>query len=156
MKEKLRRLMNYITTITTGTLIACMIWGSISIFREEIPWSKAIINFSILPEILSIGILCGVLTELVLYSRREQGKIPFWLWNIFLYIIVTLTVLICGYFYHWYKLDIGSIIAMCLTSAGVYGFTFFLNYYRNKIIANAMNEKLEQYHSKHKKKGDSQ
>lgn len=156
MKEKLRRLMNYITTITTGTLIACIIWGSISIFREEIPWSKAIINFSILPEILSIGILCGVLTELVFYSRREQGKIPFWLWNIFFYIMVTLAVLICGYFYHWYKLDVGSVIAMCLTSAGVYGFTFFLNYYRNKIIANAMNEKLEQYHSKHQKKGDSQ
>ncbi|MFR2443794.1 MAG: DUF3021 domain-containing protein [Ruminococcus sp.] len=156
MKEKLRRLMNYITTITTGTLIACIFWGGISILTMGSSLTEANINFLMLPEILSVGIFCGLITELAFYSKREPKKKTFWIWIAVHYIAVTIVVLICGYFYHWYCWNVGNVIAMCLTSAGVYGFTFFLNYYRNKIIANAMNEKLEQYHSKHKKEGDSQ
>ena len=133
--------MNYITTITTGTLIACIFWGGISILTMGSSLTEANINFLMLPEILSVGIFCGLITELAFYSKREPKKKTFWIWIAVHYIAVTI---------------VGNVIAMCLTSAGVYGFTFFLNYYRNKIIANAMNEKLEQYHSKHQKEGDSQ
>ena len=56
--------MNYITTITTGTLIACIFWGGISILTMGSSLTEANINFLMLPEILSVGIFCGLITEL--------------------------------------------------------------------------------------------
>ena len=71
MKEKLRRLMNYITTITTGTLIACIFWGGISILTMGSSLTEANINFLMLPEILSVGIFCGLNWRFI---RKESQR----------------------------------------------------------------------------------
>ena len=64
------------------------------------------------------------------------------------YVLVTVSVLVCGYFYGWYTPNFFGVLGMCLTSAAVYFFTSALNYQVFKKTANEMNQKLKEYHEK--------
>ena len=96
---------------------------------------------------LSIGILAGGITELVMpqedVSNRE-GMIRL----LIHYVLVTVSVLVCGFFYGWYTPNFWGITGMCLTSAAVYLFTASMNYQAYKRTANEMNRKLKEYHEK--------
>ena len=146
MKKRFYRLLHLISTITTGTLVVYMFWDFTSIFLsgQNILFSK--IPSLALPEILSVGIVCGVATHLLLPEHEvpiTEGRIR----CVIHYVLINVIVLVCGYFYGWYALDIISVLLMCLTSAGVYVFTFLLNFHRNKKMSDEMNEKLEKYKS---------
>lgn len=98
-------------------------------------------------EILSIGVLAGGITELVLPHKdvsNREGMIRLTIH----YVLVTVSVLVCGYFYGWYTPNFFGVLGMCLTSAAVYFFTSALNYQVFKKTANEMNQKLKEYHEK--------
>lgn len=146
MKKRFHRLLHLISTVTTGTLAVYMFWDiiTLSLAGKNILMSQ--IPSLALPEILSVGILCGVATELLLPNRElpvTEGRIR----CIIHYALINAIVLICGYLYGWYALDAASILLMCLTSAGVYVFTFLLNFHKDKKMSDEMNEKLEKYKS---------
>ena len=105
------------------------------------------IPYAVLPEILSIGVLAGGITELVLPHKdvsNREGMIRLTIH----YVLVTVSVLVCGYFYGWYTPNFFGVLGMCLTSAAVYFFTSALNYQVFKKTANEMNQKLKEYHEK--------
>lgn len=137
-------MLRLITTITTGTLIVCMGWYYLTLLFSKESVTEASIPFLTLPEILSIGILCGISTEFLL-PQRELHMAEVRIRLLVHYILINVIVLVCGYFYGWYALDPGSVLLMCITSAGVYAFTFFMNYYKDKKTSDEMNEKLKRY-----------
>lgn len=144
MRKRITRILHLITTITTGTLIVCMGWYYLTFVLSGESITKATVPFLTLPEILSIGILCGISTELLL-PQRESHTAEVWIRLILHYILINGIVLVCGYFYEWYSLNPQSVLLMCATSAGVYAFTFFQNYYKDKKTSDEMNEKLKRY-----------
>ena len=148
MKERIIRTLNLISAISTGTLIACLFWYGITLITKGEAFFEAQIPYLILGEILSIGVICGIGTELILGGCEEKTPQKVKLRILFHYIFVTAVVLVCGYFYDWYNPNIWGIIGMCLTSAAVYGFTFALNSYIKKKSADEMNKKLMEYNKK--------
>ncbi len=147
MKKRFKRFLSVATASTTGTLIACIFWYGICCLTGDRPLLHSWIPYLVLPEILSIGILAGGITELVMpqedVSNRE-GMIRL----IIHYVLVTVSVLVCGFFYGWYTPNFWGITGMCLTSAAVYLFTAAMNYQAYKRTANEMNRKLKEYHEK--------
>ena len=105
------------------------------------------IPYMVLPEILSIGVLAGAVTELVL-PPKDMEKWEGMLRRVVHYVLITLGVLVCGWLYGWYELSVVGVLAMCLTSAAVYLFTSALNYQIYKKTAEQMNEKLKEHHKK--------
>ncbi len=150
MRNRMKRILRLVTTITTGTLIVCMGWYYLTLVLSGESVTKASIPFLTLPEILSVGILCGISTEFLLPQRELHIK-EVRIRLIIHYALINIIVLICGYFYGWYDLDPGSVLLMCMTSAGVYAFTFFMNYYKDKKTSDEMNEKLKRYGISEKK-----
>lgn len=148
MKERIIRTLNLISAISTGTLIACLFWYGLTLILNGRSFIEAQIPYLVLGEILSVGVICGIGTELILGACEEKSPKKVKRRILLHYIFVTAVVLICGYFYDWYNTNIWGIIGMCLTSAAVYVFTFALNYYINKKSADEMNKKLMEYNKK--------
>ena len=65
-KERLKRIANVTTSVTTGTLIACIIWYGVTQFTLGESIRDAKIPYLTLPQILLLGILCGVESELIM------------------------------------------------------------------------------------------
>lgn len=147
MKKRFKRFLSVATASTTGTLIACIFWYGIYCLTGDRLLLHSWVPYLVLPEILSIGILAGGITELVMpqgdVSNRE-GMIRL----LIHYVLVTASVLVCGFFYGWYTPNFWGIAGMCLTSAAVYLFTAAMNYQAYKRTANEMNRKLKEYHEK--------
>lgn len=97
MKKRFKRFLSVATASTTGTLIACIFWYGICCLTGDRPLLHSWIPYLVLPEILSIGILAGGITELVMpqedVSNRE-GMIRL----LIHYVLVTVSVLVCGFF----------------------------------------------------------
>lgn len=141
-KERLKRMVNVTTSVTTGTLIACTIWYGITQFTLGKSLADARIPYLTLPQILSLGILCGVESELIMPNDDRLPK-EYWMRYVLHYIMVTVTALICGYFYGWYEPTFSGILLMCITSMGIYMFASYLKYRSGKKEADAMNAYLE-------------
>ena len=127
MKNRFKRFLSITTASATGTLIACIVWYGVYCLSGHREILHSWIPYMVLPEILSIGVLAGAVTE---------------------YVLITLGVLVCGWLYGWYELSVVGVLAMCLTSAAVYLFTSALNYQIYKKTAEQMNEKLKEHHKK--------
>lgn len=65
-------MLGYISSVTTGTLVACIVWYGIARLEDGESLLEASLPYVTLPEILLLGILCGVETELLL-PRREMS-----------------------------------------------------------------------------------
>lgn len=143
-KERWKRMFNLISLVTTGTLIACMVWYGITVLTEGGQLKEAKMPYLTLPQILLLGILCGVESELIL--RWEECRAKGWglAHYVVHYAVVTVTALVCGYFYGWYEVTVSGVLLMCLTSAAIYAFTFYLRYHIGKKDAEAMNEYLKE------------
>lgn len=147
MKERIPKLLGLISSITTGTLIACMVWYGITLIAEGKSFADSQIPYVTLAQILSIGVICGVLTELILCAEAKNVK-EMTLRLLIHYIFINITVLACGYFYDWYSPCVSGIIGMCLTTAAVYGFTFAIHYHNEKKISDELNSELVKYKGK--------
>ena len=149
-KERLKRISNVTTSVTTGTLIACIIWYGITQFTLGESIRDAKIPYLTLPQILLLGILCGVESELIMPNDDRLPK-ECWVRYVLHYIIVTATALICGYFYGWYEPTFFGVLLMCVTSIGIYIFASYLKYRSGKKEADTMNIYLEKMQREKKK-----
>lgn len=147
-KERWKRMLNVISSVTTGTLIACMVWYGITMLTEGNELAKAQMPYLTLPQILLLGILCGAESELVMWWEERQAKGWGFVHFVVHYVAVTATALVCGYFYGWYEVTVSGILLMCLTSLAIYMFTFYLKYLTGKKDAEAMNECLKEMREK--------
>lgn len=133
--------MRFISDISTGTLIACIIWSGVtlisqgrSVFEEDLPYMTLV-------QILLLGVICGIGTELILPDKdmsSKEGTIRIAIHGVF----ITACVLILGLLYDWYAFSISGVLLMCLTSAAIYAATSFVNYQTNKKAADEMTERL--------------
>ncbi len=142
-RERLKRILNLIASVTTGTLIACMVWHGITVISSGGDIREAQVPYLILPQVLLLGILCGVESELIMPGVERRPK-ESWLRYVLHYATVTATALICGYFFGWYEPNFFEILLMCLTSVGIYVFASYLKYHRGKKDADAMNVCLKE------------
>lgn len=143
LKKRIIRALMLSTIISTGTLVACAMWYTITLIINSQPILSAQIPFVTLFEILSVGVVCGAGTEMILFHCDEnpvKAKIRLGIH----YVFINAVVLVCGYFYGWYALSISGVLLMCLTSAAVYAFTFYLGYFNERKTAAKMNEKLQE------------
>ncbi len=147
MKNRFKRFLSVTTAAVTGTLIACIFWYGIYCLTGQRQLWHSWIPYAVLPEILSIGVLAGGSTALVLPHKAGSNREGMRRLTIH-YVLVTVSVLVCGYFYGWYTPNFFGVLGMCLTSAAVYFFTSALNYQVFKKTANEMNQKLKEYHEK--------
>ena len=75
MKNRFKRFLSVTTAAVTGTLIACIFWYGIYCLTGQRQLWHSWIPYAVLPEILSIGVLAGGITELVLPSIDvEQSR----------------------------------------------------------------------------------
>lgn len=149
-KERRKRMLNVITSVTTGTLIACTVWYGITRLASGEGIREARIPYLTLPQILVLSILCGVESEFIMPNDDRPPK-ESWRRYLLHYATVTATALICGYFYEWYEPTVSGILLMCLTSAGIYVFASYLKYRSGKKDADVMNECLEEIRKKEEK-----
>lgn len=142
-KKRIGEAIRFSVIISTGTLIATAFWYLMTLLTNGGDVLSAQIPYVTLWEILAVGVLCGVGTELILYDcDLSVGR---WLLRLVLhYVYVTTVVLVCGYFFGWYKLSVSGVLLMCLTSAAVYVFTFSLRGINDGKMAKKMNAKLEE------------
>ncbi len=148
MWNRIKKMLSIITASTTGTLIACIFWGGITNLVNGNPPFQGQISFIMLPEILLIGVLTGIITELILPQKKDMGNREAMIRLVIHYVLITAVVLTCTYFYGWYAPTFGGVLCMCITIAAVYSFTAEMNYQAYKRTANEMNEKLKEFHAK--------
>ena len=142
-KEERKRILTVISAVTTGTLIACMVWYGMTVLLSGGSIKEAQIPYLTLPRILLLGILCGVESELIMPGEKKRPR-KSWSRYVLHYVTVTTTALICGYFFGWYEPNVLGILLMCLTSAGIYVFTSYLKYRSGKKDADVMNACLKE------------
>ena len=104
-KIRWKRMLNVITSVTTGVLAACIFWYGITLAVSGESIVGADIPYLTLVEILLLGILCGVESELIMPDDerppREGNRVRYLLH----YVVVTATALVLGYFFDWYEQD---------------------------------------------------
>lgn len=144
----MKRMLRFITTITTGTLIACIFWYGLARLEDGESLMEASVSYLVLPEILLLGTLCGVETELLL-PEREMTLREERLRSVIHLMLITATVLVCGHFFDWYCMTFFGVLLMCLTTALIYLFTCFVNYWNKKKEAEEMNKHLKEYRKEH-------
>ncbi len=140
MKSRIVRMLGMTATISAGTLIACAVWNMITLLENGKSLLEAQIPYVTLWEILLVGAVCTIVTELLPPDAEVSPVRP-----VLHYVLITTSVLVLGYFYGWYKVSISGILLMCLTVAAVYIFTTLLMYMHYKRTADRMTEGLKIY-----------
>lgn len=133
---KLQEFIKWFVFITTGILIVCAVCFSLS------PEGKVIPGIT-LWEILLSGLLTSAITTFFL-SREALDK-----WNVIVvfilhYIFLDMAMFACGVWFGWMSLDFTGVFSMSLSVAGVYLFTFAVNYFLDVQQADAINRKLKE------------
>ena len=145
-KIRWKRMLNVITSVTTGVLAACIFWYGITLAVSGESIVGADIPYLTLVEILLLGILCGVESELIMPDDERQPREGNRVRYLLHYVVVTATALVLGYFFDWYEPTVSGILLMCFTSASIYLFASYLKYRSGKKEAEEMNECLREYH----------
>lgn len=141
--QRIKRAMRFISDISTGTLIACIIWCGVTLITQGRSVFEEAIPYITLAQILLLGIICGIGTELIIPDRDMSSKEE--MIRIIIHgIFITASVLILGLLYEWYKFSVGGVLLMCLTSAVIYAATTFVNYQAHKKTADEMTERLNE------------
>lgn len=141
--QRIKRAMRFISDISTGTLIACIIWYGVTLITQGRSVLEEAIPYMTLAQILLLGIICGIGTELICPDKdmsSKEGMIRIVIHGIF----ITVSVLILGLLYEWYTFSVGGVLFMCLTSAVIYAATSFVNYQTHKKTADEMTERLNE------------
>lgn len=144
MKERIIRAIRLTTYITFGTLIATATWYYMTLMLNGDPVQGATIPYITLWQIVIVGAICGIGTELIL-GGGEVSPLKEKIRLAIHYVFINLVVLFCGYKFGWYALSVEGVLLMMLTSAIIYAFTFFLGFYKNRRTAEKLTEKLKEY-----------
>lgn len=141
LRVRIGRLVRYTMVISVGTLIACIVWYGIALHDQGEQLLSAKIPYMVLPEILTLGIVCGAGTELICGwdAKPAEAKIR----QIVHFIFINIVVLGFGYLFGWCEASVGGVLFMCLTCAAVYAFTYGLTYLNDVKTADRINRKLQ-------------
>lgn len=141
--KRIKRTISLISSISTGTLIACIVWYGITLISEGVSVFEADIPYITLAQIFLLGTVCGIATELIIPDKdmtSKEGIIRVIIHGIF----ITVAVLILGLLYGWYSFSVSGVLLMCLTSAVIYAATTFFDYQTSKKSADEMTERLNE------------
>lgn len=145
MKKHIIRIVELTTYISFGTMIACGIWYLVTLVSMDMPIMTAEIQYITLWEIPLLGFLCAVGSDVAMTYSPDITTAQAIIRIILHYIYINTVVLVCGYFFGWYELNVWEVLLMLLTSAVIYGFTYFFAYFRNVQTADKLNRKLKDY-----------
>lgn len=145
MKKHIIRIVELTTYISFGTLIACGIWYLVTLVSMDMPIMTAEIQYITLWEIPLLGFLCAIGSDIAMTCSPDITAAQATIRIILHYIYINTVVLVCGYFFEWYELNIWGVLLMLLTSAVIYGFTYFFTYFRTVHTADKLNRKLKDY-----------
>lgn len=136
--KQLQYFISMFTRVTTGTTIACAVMLALSDIEV---WTV-----NVLWHILIVGAVTALITVVVIpdreYSRRE-GLIRF----IIHYLLISATVLVCGWLFEWYVPNLPSCAVMMICITAVYAFTYFSSLLSSKRTADEINRALEKRRS---------
>lgn len=121
--------------ITMGVLIVCAInfqLADVKSLPKETLW-----------QILLSGFLTSGVTAL-LYPRENVNKSLFWVRILIHYAALCLVMIFCGHWFGWLDYDLGGIVMMLLSVAGVYVLTFVIYYLIDLKRADEINQKLKE------------
>ena len=138
--ERLNRVLNVFTAVTTCTTIAAAVYGQIftdgSIFGIEILW-----------QILLVSFLCSI--ETALYPDHELSKRVTLITRVLNYIYVNLVVLGCGFVFKWFEADrLPEVLFMEILILIVFLVISIPIWSKNKKEAEEMNDYLYVYQQK--------
>lgn len=146
IKKHIVRIVGLTTYISFGTLIACGIWYLVTLIIADTPIMTASMPYITLWEIPILGFVCALGTEVLMVDDHPDMKPREAVIRIIIhYIYVNAAALVCGYIFGWYDLTVSGVLLMLLTSALIYGFTYFFTYINRVNTANKLNQKLNDY-----------
>lgn len=133
---KLQEFIKWFVFITTGILIVCAVNFSVFSDGEDIPDDT-------LWQILLAGLVTAVIT--VFFDLREIFDKRNSFFMLFLhYGFLDAAMILCGGWFGWMCFDLEGIVMMSVSVAGVYVFTFAVNYVLDRQQADAINRKLKE------------
>ena len=150
MKKRLSRALFLIDVISIGTFLACTVIYGLFILSSGQSIAQAEVPYILLWEIISVGVVCGVGTEIILgrvLNGDELSGFGIKIRYAVHYIFINAVVLGLGYFFKWYVFVTKGIVLMCVTIAAVYGFTTLTGYLISVNDAGKMNKKLKRFHT---------
>lgn len=133
--KQIQYFVSMFTKITTGTLLICAILitlNDVKIWTTMILW-----------QILAIGLITSFVTIILLPEREFSPKESI-IRYILHYIMITVIILIAGWWFNWYNITLLGFIFMIISVAAVYGFTALTNWLSCKHSADELNKILEQ------------
>lgn len=141
----LKRLIFYIATITTFTLLACAVWITIEVGEKGLALQTDFLPTALLWQILFTGVVCGVATALLIVDEMQSRKEVFVRFGAH-YIVINAIILGGGALFGWYTVTPVGVVCMLVTVALVYVAVATMAYLRDKSTADKINERLERFH----------
>ncbi|MDD6482106.1 MAG: DUF3021 domain-containing protein [Lachnospiraceae bacterium] len=124
-------------------IVTCVALGS-SIYIYVFWGKEEVLSVDLLWQILGVSALCA-LWCVVYWSKEELSKKAMLARNILHFILVDLTVLICGFWFGWFFLsDWKMIVGMEITVIAVYMTLVGVNYLADRRKTDKMNRKLQE------------
>ena len=141
----LKRLIFYIATITTFTLLACAAWITIEVGGKGVSLQADFLPVALLWQILCTGVVCGLATALLIVDEMQSRKEVFVRFGAH-YIVINSIILGGGALFGWYTVTPVGVVCMLVTVALVYVAVAIMAYLRDKSTADKINERLEHFH----------
>lgn len=143
---KIKSILNTFSFIATGILISSAIY--IKLF-----WPTAQLTVDILWQILSVALLCSLGNILYFDNHNELDekglKKRFVILTIIHYLYNNCIVISLGLIYKWFYINrIDMVMAIVFMIFITYIIIWFINFLRDKELAEQINEKLKEYYKK--------
>ena len=123
--------------------VTCVALGS-SIYIYAFWGKKEVLSVELLWQILGVSALCA-LWCVVYWSKEELSKKAMLARSILHFVLVDLTVLVCGFWFGWFFLsDWKMIVGMEITVIAVYLAVVGVSYLADRRKSDKMNRKLQE------------
>jgi len=142
--QLLKRLIFYIATITTFTLLACAVWITLEATEKGISLQAVFLPTALLWQVLCAGAVCGVATALLIVEEIQTRKEVFVRFGAH-YVVINAIILGGGALFGWYTVTPIGVVCMLITVALVYVAVATMAYLRDKSTADKINERLERF-----------
>lgn len=144
--EKIKSILNTFAYVTTGVLVGTAIY--IKIF-----WGNPQLSVETLWQILAVSFLCSLGNIIYINKQIELDdnslKKQLLIRIVAHYLYINSIVIGFGFvfdWFHWYRVDM--MISISLMIFVIYVIIWFINFMRDKELANQLNEKLREYYKK--------
>lgn len=132
--KQLQYFISMFTKITTGTLLICALIVTLNGLET---WTTMV-----LWQIPAIALAATAVTMLALPDREFTRRVLI-IRYIIHYVLITVVILLAGYWFGWYEITPIGCISMMASIAAVYGFTYFTNWLSGKRSAEELNKALQ-------------